>query len=89
MATALRFDADVRERGSNSACNPTTASWTTAPRFLHANLSTYGDENERRDREKKIIILGGGPNRTAGHRVRISCVTPRRAARGGRDHHVN
>ena len=61
-------DGEVRERRRVAGVIPTYRLVDTCAAEFEAYTpyyySTYGDENERRDSgRKKIIILGGGPNR--------------------------
>ncbi len=61
-------DADIRAQRKAAGIIPTYRLVDTCAAEFEAYTpyyySTYGDENERRDSgKKKIIILGGGPNR--------------------------
>ena len=69
IAVALgTTDADIRAQRKAAGIIPTYRLVDTCAAEFEAYTpyyySTYGDENERRDSgKKKIIILGGGPNR--------------------------
>ncbi|MEA3213030.1 MAG: carbamoyl-phosphate synthase large subunit [Chthoniobacter sp.] len=61
-------DAEIRANRKSASIQPTYRLVDTCAAEFEAYTpyyySTYGDENERRDSgKKKVIILGGGPNR--------------------------
>jgi carbamoyl-phosphate synthase large subunit len=69
LAVANEVDADeIRAKRQSSGVLPTYRLVDTCAAEFEAYTpyyySTYGDENERRDgAQRKVIILGGGPNR--------------------------